>query len=129
MPLPFLRAADAAPLALVGMESGGPPRAFGSEGEPSWQDALAEVMAESGAGVPSSSTASAAEALPAAVWERVHGSPVLLNLAKSLAYHKWTLERQLQQQQDGAHVPPRAREQLQQRAADLTDTLRTILCL
>ena len=54
---------------------------------------------------------------------------VLLNLAKSLAHHKWALERQLQQQQDGAHVPPRVREQLHQRAADLTDTLRTILCL
>ena len=126
VPLPVLRAADAAPLALLGMESGGAPHAFGSEGEPSWQESLAEVVAESVGGLP---PAGAPDALPAAVLQRVHGSPVLLNLAKSLAHHKWALERQLQQQQDGAHVPPRVREQLHQRAADLTDTLRTILCL
>lgn len=92
--------------------------------ELSWQDALEEVVAES-----SGSEEQAAE-LPEAVLAQVQGSPVLLNLASSLAHHKRLLAAMaVQQAQAGDGLPMRLREQLRVRAEDLSTTLCTILCL
>ena len=89
-----------------------------------WQDALQEVVAESSGGEEQ------AAALPEAVLSQVHGSPVLLNLATSLAHHKRLLAvLAAQQAQAGDGLPARLREQLRARADDLTTTLSIILCL
>ena len=70
-----------------------------------------------------------------AVLRQVQGSPVLLNLAVSLAHHQRLLAAATaaaQVQGGGAMgdgVPARVREQLRLKAEDLSTTLRTILCL
>ena len=94
--------------------------------ELSWQDALQEVVAESSGG-----EAQPAELLEA-VLQQVQGSPVLLNLATSLAQHKRLLAAVATQQAQAAGdpgVPLRLREQLRSKTEDLSSTLRTILCL
>ncbi len=52
---------------------------------------------------------------------QVRGSPVLLNLVTSLAHN--------QQQLKAGALPEPARSAAKARANDLSDTLRTILCL
>ena len=92
--------------------------------ELSWQEALQEVVAESSGGE--------AQELPEAVLQQVQGSPVLLNLATSLAQHKRLLAAVAAQQAQAAGdpgVPLRLREQLRSKTEDLSSTLRTILCL
>ena len=92
--------------------------------ELSWQDALQEVVAESSGG-----EEQAAE-VPEAVLAQVQGSPVLLNLATSLAHHKRLLAAAAAAQaQAGEGLPLRLREQLRTKSEDLSTTLRTILCL
>jgi len=58
-------------------------------------------------------------------------SPVLLNLATSLAHHKRLLAAAAAAQAAAAGdgLPARLREALRARADDLSTTLRTILCL
>lgn len=94
------------------------------QSELSWQEALQEVVAESGGGeeqVPE---------LPDAVLAAVASTPVLLNLATSLAHHKRLLAAlAAQQAAAGDGLPGRLREQLRSKAEDLSTTLRTILCL
>lgn len=147
VPLPFLRACDASPLTLLGIEAGPPastlvPVDAASGERPGWEVALRELIAESNAstGGPAGAAAAAAsheeaaamaeeeEELPPAVVAQVQGSPVLLNLATALA----ACRRQLTAQaaaQAAEPLPPRVREQLQRKANELSDSLRTILCL
>lgn len=74
--------------------------------------------------------AGAAPLLPEAVLQQVAGSPVLLNLATALAYHKRLLAAAGGAGAGGTDgLPLRLREQLRARADDLSTTLRTILCL
>lgn len=130
VPLPFLRACDASPLTLLGIEAGPPlgrlgvgaPVAEGGE-RLTWEAALQELVAESGGG----GGAGGEELLPAVV-QQVQGSPVLLNLATALATCRRQLAQQ-QQQQQVEPVPPRVREQVQRKCNELADSLRTILCL
>lgn len=61
---------------------------------------------------------------------QVARSPVLLNLATSLAHHKRLLATATAAQAAaGDGLPARLREVLRARADDLSTTLRTILCL
>lgn len=61
---------------------------------------------------------------------QVARSPVLLNLATSLAHHKRLLATAAAAQAAaGDGLPARLREALRARADDLSTTLRTILCL
>ncbi|PRW45012.1 serine threonine- kinase hippo-like [Chlorella sorokiniana] len=132
VPLPFLRAVDAAPLALLGADRG-PPRvaaAGAHDQELTWQEALAQVAAESVGGEEALSGTAPADLLPEAVLQQVARSPVLLNLATSLAHHKRLLATaQAAQAAAGDGLPARLREALRARADDLSTTLRTILCL
>ncbi|PSC67730.1 Serine threonine-kinase dst1 [Micractinium conductrix] len=130
VPLPFLRATDAAPLALLGIDKGppgAPPAAAAAEAqELGWEQALQEVVAESGNG----SSEEGVGELPEAIVTAVAGSPALLNLAASLAHHKRLLAAlAAQQAAAGDALPARLREQLRAKADDLATTLRTILCL
>lgn len=138
VPLPFLRAADAAPLALLGADRGPPgaAAALGAAGaqaqEPGWQEALAEVAAEAldGEEARGDGAGGGASLLPEAVLQQVAASPVLLNLATALAYHKRLLAAAGGGGGAGGDgLPLRLREQLRARADDLSTTLRTILCL
>ncbi|KAL4436608.1 hypothetical protein ABPG75_003747 [Micractinium tetrahymenae] len=125
VPLPFLRAIDSAPLTLLGINRG-PPAAGLPAGlqELSWEEALREVVAESASGEEQPPE------LPEAVLTAVAGSPILLNLATSLAHHKRLLAAAAAQQAAaGDGLPARLREQLRAKAEDLSTTLRTILCL
>ena len=56
-----------------------------------------------------------------AVIKQVAGRPCLLNLSKTLAYHKHTLLEE--------PLTLREAEQQQQLVNSISDTLRTILCL
>ncbi|KAI7836850.1 hypothetical protein COHA_009303 [Chlorella ohadii] len=133
VPLPFLRAVDAAPLALLGADRGPPgvPAAGAQGQELSWQEALAQVAAESVGGEEALSGTAPADLLPEAVLQQVARSPVLLNLATSLAHHKRLLAAAAAAQAAAAGdgLPARLREALRARADDLSTTLRTILCL
>lgn len=152
--------------------------------ELSWQDALAEVAAESVGGEEALAGTAPADLLPEAVLQQVRGwgrhpllhcftarqactadpcghawlravrplwcliavplaplrlanrnlqvacSPVLLNLATSLAHHKRLLAATAAAQAAaGDGLPVRLREALRARADDLSTTLRTVLCL
>ena len=121
VPLPFLRAFDAAPLTLLGIEDGAA-GGSGPEGSrrPGWETALRELVQE--AAGPGGGSSGGADELPPAVVHQVQGSPVLLNLASALATCK-------RQQQQAEPVPVRVREQLQLKCSELSDSLRTILCL
>lgn len=140
VPLPFLRAVDAAPLTLLGLDRGGPAGqagasaaagAAGGQPELSWQEALAEVVAESGGAEEAGCDGSGAfQLLPEAVLAQVEGSPVLLNLATSLAHHKRLLAAAAAAQAAaGDGLLLRLRDALRAKADDLSTTLRTILCL
>lgn len=59
--------------------------------------------------------------IPTTVLLQVKQSPVLLNLLRTLAYYKFRAETQV--------LLPIAAEQLQGTVQDLSDALRTILCL
>jgi len=143
IPLPLLRAAHAAPLALLNpiaaphQPPGGAPRSLGQ-----WQEgdrravevlcALAGEGLQPSAGGGEGAVAGAQEAgahqaatgraqLPPALAKRISTTPVLLNLARTLAYHKQCLQDTI--------LPPAEEEELKAVVNNLNDTLRTILCL
>lgn len=61
------------------------------------------------------------EQVPASLLKQVQGSPVLLNLLTTLSSHRRTAETQV--------LPPAVAEQVQEAAQQLSDALRTVLCL
>lgn len=95
------------------------------EGLPGWEAALRDLVAESRGNAGGDGTGGEG-GLPPAMVQMVLGSPVLFNLATSLAHHLRLLASTAQQAEG---VSPAAREQLRLKAGDLQDTLRTILCL
>lgn len=77
-----------------------------------WEEALRNVLAEDGAD----------EALPPSVLQQIQHSPVLLNLATSLAYHRSLYFSY-------SDMSPRLREVQRQKSADLANILRIMLCI
>lgn len=127
IPLPMLRASSAAALALQPYPEGGE--------EASWLQVLTDVALESYSGAPGSRPDRAHAVPPAAleqvrarVWLRVShafsqvkSSPGLLNLLRILAYHKRMAQEEV--------MSPDALRVVQGQIHDLSDTLKTILCL
>ncbi|KAK2078182.1 hypothetical protein QBZ16_004050 [Prototheca wickerhamii] len=106
VPLPFLRASDACPLALIGRAGGGaePPS------EEVWEGVLRKMLAEED------------DFLPEALRQRILQSSSLLNLVKSLAYHEDLLAEPVE-------LSPKLRDHLRSRAEDIRLFLRTVLCI
>uniref|UniRef100_A0A061RF46 non-specific serine/threonine protein kinase n=2 Tax=Tetraselmis sp. GSL018 TaxID=582737 RepID=A0A061RF46_9CHLO len=137
IPLPFLKAAHAAPLALLRpIAANRDASGLGGETAPDWQgsdrpalDVLRNLASDNvrwtGASADRIGGCDIHEdedpALPPGLIERVEGSPVLLNLARTLAYHKQCLKEMLL----SAHDTDDVKAIIQ----SLSDTLRTVLCL
>lgn len=82
------------------------------------------ALAREGAGAalkPSARGTLSQEGIPPAMLAQVQESPVLLNLARTLAYQKRRLAEEV--------LPPAVEERVQASVQDASDTLRTILCL
>ncbi|KAL0358199.1 UNVERIFIED_CONTAM: Serine/threonine-protein kinase dst1 [Sesamum calycinum] len=118
VPIPFLRATDISPIALLSDNVLG-----------GWQqdnggniavDAMQELF--SGDAQPKKGRSRQNEVpLPPSVCQRLSSSPTLMNLAQALAYHKMCYEEMPLQEMQAA--------QEQQTIQNLSDTLRTILRL
>ncbi|XP_057777369.1 serine/threonine-protein kinase 1 isoform X2 [Salvia miltiorrhiza] len=118
VPIPFLRATDISPIALLSDNVLG-----GWPGDSSGSIAV-EAMHElfSGDSQPKKGRSRQNEVpLPPGVYQRLNSSPTLMNLAQALAYHKMCYEEMPLQEMQAA--------QEQQTIQNLSDTLRTILRL
>ncbi|KAH6823111.1 Protein kinase superfamily protein [Perilla frutescens var. hirtella] len=118
VPIPFLRATDISPIALLSENVLG-----GWPGDNSG-DIAVEAMHElfSGDSQPKKGRSRQNEVpLPPGVYQRLTSSPTLMNLAQALAYHKMCYEEMPLQEMQAA--------QEQQTIQNLSDTLRTILRL
>ncbi|PKA65878.1 Mitogen-activated protein kinase kinase kinase ANP1 [Apostasia shenzhenica] len=118
VPIPFLRAIDISPLALVS------DNIVGDRGSGASSSAALEAVKElfTGDGQTKRGRRGSNEvSLPPGVYQRLTTSPTLMNLAQALAYHKTCYEDMPLQELQAA--------QEQQAIQNLCDTLRTILRL
>ncbi|XP_060215087.1 serine/threonine-protein kinase 1 isoform X2 [Lycium barbarum] len=118
VPIPFLRATDISPIALLSDDVLGD-----WQRDDSGQIAV-EAMQELFSGDPQSKKGRSRQnevPLPPSVYQRLTSSPTLMNLAQALAYHKMCYEEMPLQEMQAS--------QEQQTIQNLTDTLRTILRL
>ncbi|GER43811.1 protein kinase superfamily protein [Striga asiatica] len=116
VPIPFLRATDISPIALLS------DNVLGGWHKDDGGNIAVEAMQElfSGDSQPKKGRSRQNEApLPPSVYQRVICSPTLMNLAQALAYHKMCYEEMPLQEMQA--------EQEQQTIQNLSDTLRTIL--
>ncbi|KAJ8548030.1 hypothetical protein K7X08_021266 [Anisodus acutangulus] len=118
VPIPFLRATDISPIALLSDDVLG-----------DWQrdnsgQIAVEAMQELFSGDSQSKKGRSRQnevPLPPSVYQRLTSSPTLMNLAQALAYHKMCYEEMPLQEMQAS--------QAQQTIQNLCDTLRTILRL
>ncbi|KAL3367738.1 hypothetical protein AABB24_008876 [Solanum stoloniferum] len=118
VPIPFLRATDISPIALLSEDVLG-----------DWQrdnsgKTAVEAMQELFSGDSQSKKGRSRQnevPLPSSVYQRLNSSPTLMNLAQALAYHKMCYEEMPLQEMQAS--------QEQQTIQNLCDTLRTILRL
>uniref|UniRef100_A0A803L7R4 non-specific serine/threonine protein kinase n=1 Tax=Chenopodium quinoa TaxID=63459 RepID=A0A803L7R4_CHEQI len=118
VPIPFLRATDISPIALLS------DNVFGGKPKENSGMVAAEALQELFAGDAQSKKRRGQNepmALPPSVYQRLTSSPTLMNLAQALAYHKMCYEEMPLQDLQVA--------QEQQTIQNLSDTLRTILRL
>uniref|UniRef100_A0A803KVM8 non-specific serine/threonine protein kinase n=1 Tax=Chenopodium quinoa TaxID=63459 RepID=A0A803KVM8_CHEQI len=118
VPIPFLRATDISPIALLS------DNVFGGKQKENSGMVAAEALQELFAGDAQSKKRRGQNepmALPPSVYQRLTSSPTLMNLAQALAYHKMCYEEMPLQDLQVA--------QEQQTIQNLSDTLRTILRL
>ncbi|KNA20317.1 hypothetical protein SOVF_053080 isoform A [Spinacia oleracea] len=118
VPIPFLRATDISPIALLS------DNLFGGKQKENSGTVAAEALQELFAGDAQSKKRRGQNepmALPPSVYQRLTSSPTLMNLAQALAYHKMCYEEMPLQDLQVA--------QEQQTIQNLSDTLRTILRL
>lgn len=118
VPIPFLKAIDISPLALVSENIVGDRVSAGGGG------ASLEAVKELFSGDGQSKKARKGQnevPLPPGVYQRLTSSPTLMNLAQALAYHKMCYEDMPLQELQAT--------QEQQTIQNLSDTLRTILRL
>ncbi|XP_047962489.1 serine/threonine-protein kinase dst1 [Salvia hispanica] len=118
VPIPFLRATDISPIALLSDNVlGGWP---GDSSESIAVEAMHELF--SGDTQPKKGRSRQNEVpLPPGVYQRLNSSPTLMNLAQALSYHKMCYEEMPLQEMQAV--------QEQQTIQNLSDTLRTILRL
>ena len=83
-----------------------------------WAETLAALCLE---GSLASSRDMQSSEIPATVLSQVKRSPVILNLLRTLAYYKCKVDSEV--------LSPDAADKLQSTVQDLSDALRTILCL
>ncbi|KAI4328566.1 hypothetical protein L6164_020908 [Bauhinia variegata] len=118
VPIPFLRATDVSPIALLSDNVLG-----GMQQQPSGAatvEALQELF--SGDGQSKKGRRGQMEMpLPPSIYQRLTSSPTILNLAQALAYHKTSYEDMPLQERQATEA--------QQTIQNLTDTLRTIIRL
>ncbi|XP_022887548.1 serine/threonine-protein kinase dst1 isoform X1 [Olea europaea var. sylvestris] len=118
VPIPFLRATDISPIALLS------DNVLGGWQQESGGIVAIEAMQElfTGDAQPKKGRSRQNEVpLPPSVYQRLTSSPTLMNLAQALAYHKMCYEEMPLQEMQAA--------QEQQTIQNLSDTLRTILRL
>lgn len=118
VPIPFLRATDISPIALL---SG---NVLGGQHQDNCGNIAVEAMQELFTGDGSSKKGRSRQnevPLPPGVYQRLTSSPTLMNLAQALAYHKMCYEEMPLQELQAT--------QEQQTIQNLCDTLRTILRL
>lgn len=118
VPIPFLKATDISPIALLS------DNVFGGKQKENSGMVAAEALQELFAGDAQSKKRRGQNepmALPPSVYQRLTSSPTLMNLAQALAYHKMCYEEMPLQDMQVA--------QEQQTIQNLCDTLRTILRL
>lgn len=118
VPIPFLRATDISPIALLS------DNVLGSMQQSSNQTVAVEALQELFAGDGQSKKARRVQnemPLPPSVYQRLTSSSTLMNLAQALAYHKMCYEEMPLQELQAT--------QEQQTIQNLCDTLRTILRL
>ncbi|KAL2510101.1 Protein kinase superfamily protein [Forsythia ovata] len=118
VPIPFLRATDISPIALLS------DNVLGGCQSDSGGIVAIEAMQElfTGDAQPKKGRSRQNEVpLPPSVYQRLTSSPTLMNLAQALAYHKMCYEEMPLQEMQAA--------QEQQTIQNLSDTLRTILRL
>ncbi|KAK4430094.1 Serine/threonine-protein kinase dst1 [Sesamum alatum] len=118
VPIPFLRATDISPIALLS------DNVLGGWQQDNGGNIAVEAMQElfSGDAQPKKGRSRQNEVpLPPSVCQRLSSSPTLMNLAQALAYHKMCYEEMPLQEMQAA--------QEQQTIQNLSDTLRTILRL
>ncbi|KAL6538782.1 hypothetical protein OROMI_025108 [Orobanche minor] len=116
VPIPFLRATDISPIALLSEN------VLGGRQQDNSGNIAVEAMQElfSGDAQPKKGRSRQNEApLPPSVYQRLTSSPTLMNLAQALAYHKMCYEEMPLQEMQAAEE--------QQTIQNLSDTLRTIL--
>ncbi|GFQ05293.1 serine/threonine-protein kinase dst1 [Phtheirospermum japonicum] len=116
VPIPFLRATDISPIALLSEN------VLGGWQKDNGGNIAVEAMQElfSGDAQPKKGRSRQNEVpLPTSVYQRVTASPTLMNLAQALAYHKTCYEEMPLQEMQAV--------QEQQTIQNLSDTLRTIL--
>ncbi|KAL3631251.1 hypothetical protein CASFOL_024235 [Castilleja foliolosa] len=116
VPIPFLRATDISPIALLSEN------VLGGWQKDNGGNIAVEAMQElfSGDAQPKKGRSRQNEVpLPTSVFQRVTASPTLMNLAQALAYHKTCYEEMPLQEMQAV--------QEQQTIQNLSDTLRTIL--
>ncbi|DBA81690.1 hypothetical protein WJX77_002971 [Trebouxia sp. C0004] len=129
IPVPFLRAAHAVPPAILDDMRAPyvhPSHAHALLGSAAvaasqpddWAETLGALCLE---GSLASSRNMQSSEIPAAVLAQVKRSPVILNLLRTLAYYKCRADSEV--------LLPDAADQLQSTVQDLSDALRTILCL
>ncbi|CAI9096450.1 OLC1v1032604C1 [Oldenlandia corymbosa var. corymbosa] len=118
VPIPFLRATDISPIALLSDNMLG-----GSQLEDSGCIAVEAIqeLFTSDAQLKKGRNRQNEVPLPPSVFQRLTSSPTLMNLAQALAYHKMCYEDMPLQEMQAA--------QEQQTVQNLSDTLRTILRL
>ncbi|KAK8963766.1 Mitogen-activated protein kinase kinase kinase 2 [Platanthera guangdongensis] len=114
VPIPFLKAIDISPLALVSDD-----RVSGASGNAALE-AVKELFSSDGQ-MKKGRRGQNEVPLPPAVYQRLTASPTLMNLAQALAYHKTCYEDMPLQELQAS--------QEQQTIQNLCDTLRTILRL
>lgn len=112
VPIPFLKAIDISPLALVSDD-----RVSGASSNAALE-AVKELYSNDGQ-TKKGRRGQNEVSLPPAVYQRLTSSPTLMNLAQALAYHKTCLEDMPLQELQAL--------QEQQTIQNLCDTLRTIL--
>ncbi|KAK6157787.1 hypothetical protein DH2020_012035 [Rehmannia glutinosa] len=116
VPIPFLRATDISPIALLS------DNVLGGWQQDNGGNIAVEAMQElfSGDAQPKKGRSRQNEVpLPPSVYQRLTSSPTLMNLAQALAYHKMCYEEMPLQEMQAA--------QEQQTIQNLSDTIRTIL--
>lgn len=110
IPLPFLSAANAAPLALLD-PPGTTPRTDQTSLRPEEEDIL-QALAKEGLG---------SDEIPAAVRRQVASNPVLQNLLRTLSYHQRCVTQ--------LPMDAKVSQDTQNLVCQLAEVLRTILCL